>query len=193
MELVNRSQLAREIGVSPAAIAKAIKQKKLRLVGEGRTAKIDKHDVLTVKYIKDNSSNRQVAKQKKAEKEGPVEKNEDSEPESEYGSDEEGENAHLRDHKLKLQTKKLEIEMAEKLGHLLSRKEVEKTFTKLSSSIVSYIFPLGDRLAPVLASVFETTDQEKIAETKKTIDKEVGRALEAVKSEIIELLGESDG
>ena len=188
MNLVSRAELARKIGISRQAIAKAIKQDKLRLVGEGRTAKVDLHDIKTVDYIRDNSSNRQVAIESKKKDQDEGEENTNPKNENDDKGEELGETVEIRNRKLRLQTRELEIKMAEKLGELISRKEIESVFSEISSTIVSYFFPLGDRLSTSLAGIFETTDQDKINTAKTTIDKEVGRALEAMKNEIAENL-----
>ena len=187
MELITRKKLADIIGISRQSVGKAIKAKKLRLVGEGRSAQIDKHDHLTVKYINDHSSNRQVAQQSKDssrdDKSNSLKKTDNSPREDQFG-----ESAVLRDEKLKLQTRKLKIEMAERLGQLVPREDVDKTFNKLSSALLSYIHPLSDRLSTTLAGIFESKDQDKINEVKIMIDKEVARSLDAMKKEITESL-----
>lgn len=184
MELITRIEFARRIGITRQAIDKAIKNDKLRLVGEGRSAKIDIHDQLSHKYMNDNSSSRQVAKQYKQT--GEISENEDQKDGP--NKDEFGESSKLRDEKLKLQTRKLQMEMAESMGDLVARKKVEEVFGKISSSIIAYIFPLSDRIGHTVAGVYESTDQDKINETKLIIDKEVSRALEAVKKEIADSL-----
>ncbi len=193
MELVTQTALAKEIGISRQAIAGAIKRNKLR-VTEG---KIDLHDVLTVSYMKDNSSSRQVAKQNKEESaaNGSIEKTEKTtEPELSGSPDEStgrgGESSIIRDRKLSAQVRKLDIEMAERLGDLIPKKEVEKVFNRLSIALVNYIFPIGERLSPIVAGAFKTTDQEKINKVRKILDTEIERALESVKREIAESLGE---
>lgn len=193
MELVTQTALAKRIGISRQAIAGAIKRNKLR-VTEG---KIDLHDVLTVSYMKDNSSSRQVAKQNKQEsvdsgsvkKTGPTIQT-DSEPESDESTGRGGESSIIRDRKLSAQVRKLDIEMAERLGDLIPKKEVEKVFNRLSIALVNYIFPIGERLSPIVAGAFKTTDQEKINKVRKILDTEIERALESVKREIAESLGE---
>lgn len=184
MELITKAELARRIGISRQSIDKAIKKNKLRLVGEGRSAKIDYHDHLTVKYMNDNSSNRIVAKQSK-DPDATSKKSTEKETGQE---DQFSESSQLRDEKLKIQTKKLKMEMAEQLGELIQRKEVEKSFSLISSTIINYIFPLGDRLSPMIAGIFESTDQDKINEIKLLIDKEIELALNNVKRDVSEAL-----
>lgn len=181
MELITKTELGRKIGISRQAVDKAVKAGKLRLVGEGRSAKVDFHDALTVAYMKDNSTSRQIAKQKKGEdvqSEEPVQEKVDFP----------GESVALRDEKLKMQTRKLKMEMAEKTGELIPREEVEKAFGLISASIMNYIFPLGDRMSSIIAGVFESTDQEKINETKLILDEEIGRSLTAIKKDITDSL-----
>jgi len=190
LELITRVELSKKVGVSRQAISKAIKNKRLRLLGEGRSAKIDLHDHLTVNYMKDNSSNRQVGKEIRRGSGKLKEEVKKESDENNQNTDLAGESVQLRDEKIRLQTKKLQIEMAEKLGQLISRKEVEVAFSKLSGSIVNYIFPLGDRISPLMAGVFKTTDQDMIHKSKVLLDQEIGRALEAIKKDVNDLLSE---
>ena len=76
------------------------------------------------------------------------------------------------------------------MGLLIPRSEVDKTFNRLYSSILSYIHPLSDRLSPILAGIFESTDQDRISEVKITIDKEIVRSLDAIKKDITDSLVE---
>jgi len=184
LELITKAELARRIGITRQAIDKAVKKGRLRLVGEGRSAKIDFHDSLAVIYMNDHSASRQVAKKLKDQDDT----NKNITPEKQQQLDAAGESTQLRDEKLRIQTKKLRMEMAEKMGELVLRSGVEKAFGKLTSSIISYIFPIGDRVSPGIAGVFKSTDQDNINETKRMIDKEIGRALEAVKKDIQEYL-----
>lgn len=184
MELVTKTELGRKIGISRQAVDKAVKSGKLRLVGEGRSAKVDLHDALTVKYMGDNSTSRQIAKQKKGEDAGIEEVKKEEQTKIDFP----GESVALRDEKLKIQTRKLQMEMAEKMGEMIPREEVEKAFGLISASIINYIFPLGDRMSSIIAGVFESTDQEKINETKLILDKEIGRSLEAIKKDITDSL-----
>ena len=186
MELVSKAEFSRRVKVSKTAISKAISSNKLRVVGEGRSAKIDMDDHLSVNYKNDNSSNRQVGQQAKSQSGQPQNNNTNNSPAASAPA----ESVALRDEKLRLQTAKLKIEMAEQMGKLILKSHVEDCFSKISASIVSYIFPIGDRLGAEIASIFETMDQDKINETRRVIDKEVGRALEAVKRDIIDSLSE---
>lgn len=180
MELLKQVELARRMGISRQSIGRALKKNKLRLVGSGRDTKIDWHDELTQKYVRDHNSNRQVANEMKQEAgQSPATPNDSA-----------GESTQLRDEKLKIQTQKLRMEMAERMGELVLRSEVEKVFGKVSTAIRSYIFPISDRVSPMLAGIFESTDPEKIKEIKLLIDKEIGRAIESVKTDIINSLTE---
>lgn len=178
------AELARRVKVSRQAVSSAVNRGTLRKVGEGRSAKIDLHDQLTVNYIKDNSSNRQVSKQEKGNPEAPGSVEESGNQNNDFG----GESAIIRDKKLRAQTRKIEMEMAEKMGDLIPRKDVERAFSLISSSLINYIYPLGERMAPIIAGLFESIDQKKINETKLTLEKEISRALEAVKKDITDSL-----
>lgn len=180
MDLVTRAEFARRVGVTRQSVDRALKTNKLRLVGEGRTAKIDIHDTLANNYMKDNPSNRQVAKQDK----DLGESSEDNPIETTTENDGHTESVEIRDNKIKLQTRKLEMEMAERLGILIERKTVERMFGKITESIISYLHPFGDRLSPILDGIYESTDTEKKREVKMAIDKEMARALEGVKRDI---------
>ncbi len=72
---------------------------------------------------------------------------------------------------------KMNMEMDRQLGGLLSKDIIDKKFGQMSSTIVNYLFPLGDRLASQIAGVFESTDNEKILKTKELIDNETMKAI----------------
>lgn len=188
MDLVNQAEFSRRAKVSRQSIAKAIKNGQLRLVEKDNKKLIDLHDALSVKYLQNSNPNRQIAQEKKgiAPKQ---EKKKEFDPFSEELDDEDDDeedllaSSKLRDEKLKAQIQKLKVETAYKLGSLIERSSVEKAFDKQSSVILNYLFPLGDRLSSKIAGYFDSNEQDKINLIKKTIDKEVMRALDGFKDE----------
>lgn len=188
MDLVTQAEFARRCKVSAQAISKAIKNGQLRAVADGKKKKIDMHDALSVRYISDSNSSRQVAQEKKGIIEKTPKKIFDpfkEKIEDEYDDDDEDLLAtqSLRDQKVRAQIVKLKVETAHKLGLLIERSLVEKSFDRLTAVILNYLFPLGDRLSPKIAGMFESTEQEKINEIKVMIDKEMMRGLDAFKDE----------
>lgn len=81
----------------------------------------------------------------------------------------------------KAQTEKLKIETAEKLKLLVPVETVQKKFGTLSSVILNYFFPMGERLAPIICGICGETSPEKIKKVQKKMDDEITRALSEFK------------
>jgi hypothetical protein len=77
--------------------------------------------------------------------------------------------------------KKLQIHNAKQLEMLIDRDLVKKYFGDMSSIIINYIFPLGNRLAPRVAGICKVTDSKEVLKIQTIIDKEVMRALDQFK------------
>lgn len=79
------------------------------------------------------------------------------------------------------QTLNYRLKYAERLKQLVLKTDVDRVFQNIYSIAINHFLVLGDRLAPVLASICGATDQKIIIEMKNYIDKEVTRALNELK------------
>ena len=79
--------------------------------------------------------------------------------------------------------KKLRIHNEKQLENLIDRGVVRKYFGAMSSIIINYFFPIGNRLAPRVAGVCKVTDPADVIKIQTIIDKEIMRALEQFKKE----------
>ena len=195
MLVVTSTEFAKIAKVSRQAIAKALKAGKLRNVGKEKRVKIDMHDGLAEDYLKaqhlkevDGTAKKQIQKEnsKKVNHEQPKQH---GNKEKLTPIEEEAEKIQIRHleeirnksdySKLKDKTAidKMNLEMDKQLGNLLSKEIVNKKFGQMSSVILNYMHPLGDRLSAIIAGIFESTDNAKILETKKVIDDETMKAI----------------
>lgn len=79
--------------------------------------------------------------------------------------------------------KKLRIHNEKQLENLIDRGVVRKYFGAMSSIIINYFFPIGNRLAPRVAGVCKVTDPADVIKIQTIIDKEIMRALDQFKKE----------
>lgn len=80
-------------------------------------------------------------------------------------------------------TAKEKVKLAQLIGTLILREEVEKLFGRLYSIILNFFHPLGQRLAPIVAGICGVTDPVIILKIEKAIDKENMRGLGEFKKE----------
>lgn len=85
--------------------------------------------------------------------------------------------------KVRATTVKIQLEIAQKMGTLILRSEVQKAFGSMSSVIVNHFLPMGDRLTEAVCAKLEVSDAEIKSEVQLVIEKEVMRALEEFKRE----------
>ncbi len=83
--------------------------------------------------------------------------------------------------RINAQTANYQLKYAERLKLLVLRTDVDRVFQNIYSIAINYFLVLGDRLAPILASICGVTDQKVTIEMKNHIDKEVTRALDEIK------------
>lgn len=202
MKKVTQTELAALCGVTRQAISDALKHGRLRKMGEARNAGIDLHDYLTTQYMKKNDQRTSSVKKKevKAQKEGSFDEDlkdivENKEilrkkylAESNQSDDKGGNNYYAESDKttvevdkIKMQTQKLEIEVAEKMNILIDRERVRNAFNKMSSVMYNYFHTLGDRMAPVAAGICGCNDKDAIFKVKSQLDLEIMRGLKEFK------------
>lgn len=175
MQLVTKSELSRMAGVSPAAINDAIKNEKLRLVGEGRKSKIDLHDSLTEKYLK--NSNRQRQKKKESTEQSSLPNN--IPPDDDIPPDDE--NISFKARKEKEQWIKLKLANEEKMKNLIPVGMVQRMFGEMNQVFYESLHILGERLSPLLCGRCKVDDPETILDVQKLIDEDVFRTIESLK------------
>lgn len=83
--------------------------------------------------------------------------------------------------RINAQTANYRLKYAERLKLLVLRTDVDRVFQNIYSIAINHFLVLGDRLAPILASICGVTDQKITIEMKNHIDKEVTRALDELK------------
>lgn len=207
MKKVTQAELAKLCGVSRQAISDAIKNKRLRKISEEKRAGLDLHDVLTVEYMKVNrqrataintkkvnesnvstsnslddeakeiARSRDLLRQKYIKDSGQSD-NKDPDDSDYYDY---GKKSSHEVNKIKVQTQKLELEVAQKMNVLVDRELVQTAFNKMYSVIYNYFHTLGDRIAPVSSNLCKCTDREVIFQIKAEIDLEVMRGLREFK------------
>jgi len=188
MVLVSKSEFARTVGVAPSSINKAIKNGRLRVVGEGRKAKINLEDELTREYQKADSEQRRTSGTQKTKKKTINTKAPPpQERERQYIIPDSNVSKHQADtDRIKAQTALTHIKIAEQMKILILREKVDKNFGNMASILLNHFHPLGTRLAPILAGLCGVTDQEIVLKIEKTINKEVFRGLEEFKRVTLE-------
>lgn len=78
------------------------------------------------------------------------------------------------------------------IGDLILKDMVEFGYAAIAKAIRELILPIGDRIAPEIAAIFETTDRKKILKARKKINDEHGRALEDIIKTIKEQVDNED-
>ena len=186
MNLISKAKLADIVGVTRQAIGDAVKRGVVPTEGEGRRAHIDLDHPDVIAYIQDNSETRTRSKDARKGYRPPSKPREPSQSSPEPEQTVTGlvrvatqSDANLE--KTKAQTAKHKADLAVALGKLLVKEMSDKAWGRLHSISVNQFLPLGDRLAPIIAGVFGSTDPELIIKTKELINADVTRALDAVK------------
>jgi hypothetical protein len=209
MSEISQAAFSRLAGVSKVAILKAIKSGKLALT---KNKKIDDKSPLALSYLRiqlDKSKKSLATETIKAVKlkKTPKTKNKPAKqskpPKSkiplnnpEYDEEQQKIIEAVADKELidaeykKVQTEKIKISNAEKLKLLVPIDFIKKKFGKISSIILNYFFPMGERLAPIVCGMCGVTDPEKIQEVKNKINDEITRALSEFKKTAAEEIKE---
>jgi hypothetical protein len=189
LQVYKKSEFSRLAGVSRAAVTKAVQRGEIVEV-DGR---IDITDPVNASYLASNRDRRpkvDSAKSKpkkrnttKTKTDLPKFKPKKSKPDKDETplNISPGDKERYEILKTQAQTASIQLKYAKELKILILRELVEGAFQRLYAVAVNYFLVLGDRLAPILASLCRETDQAVIIEMKSRIDKEVTRALEELK------------
>jgi hypothetical protein len=92
--------------------------------------------------------------------------------------------------RIKAQTAKLHIELAQQMKILVLKELVDNAWGKIYSTAVNYLLPMGQRLAPTLCKKLGVTDPELILEIQNLIDDEVQKAVGQIKRVTTEAISE---
>ena len=71
---------------------------------------------------------------------------------------------------------------------LIPRKFVKTAFGKLYSILINEFLPMGDKIVPDLAGIFENTDPELITKGRERTDEEAWKVLRHIRAEFNEFL-----
>jgi len=197
MELVSRSKVAKRAGVTRQAVGAAVVAGNLRLVGEGRTAKIDLHDKLTQEYILDQNAQRKPSDQGKIQadeiktagssqgkREALPPQGPSTLPDLQTATDEQMRALTRHDIDRYILLEKLtaqQLKNKQDRNLLISRKIVREAFGKLYQVDNTQLKTLSTRLSPEIASVTKVDAPETILKIEELIENEVFRTLKHIK------------
>jgi hypothetical protein len=186
MELVTQAELSRIAKCSRAAVNQAVKSSRLRKIkGSG---KLNLDDKLTKVFIEDTLQNivkrnpETIQKHNKSNRK-PGNNNPNS-PDlklSPDNPDEQLQKLYWDIRKTKESALKVEVERNKARGVLIKRDLVQRVFAKLYTIDSNELKPLGDKLAPEIAAIFESDDPKLILKVNKKIEKEIFRSLGHIK------------
>ena len=186
MELITQAELSRIAKCSRAAVNQAVKSNRLRKIkGSG---KLNLNDKLTKVFIEDTLQN--IVKHnpgtlpKRNKSNRKPDNNNPNSPNLEISSDnpdEQMQKLYWDIRKTKESALKVEVERNKARGVLIKRDLVQRVFAKLYTIDSNELKPLGDKLAPELAAIFESDDPKLILKVNKKIEKEIFRSLGHVK------------
>lgn len=88
--------------------------------------------------------------------------------------------------KVTAQTAQIRVKLAEQMRELVAKELVHKTLGVIYSIAVNYFLPMGDRLAPILCGICSVTDPVIVNQVQDKIDKEIERALAALKEATVD-------
>ena len=197
MQLVTRSDVAKRAGVQRQAVGEAVKAGNLRLVGEGRSAKIDLHDKLTQEYILSQNSQRKPKAQETI-KAGEIKtagsavgKREALPPEQpkplpdlQTASDEQMRALTRHDIDRYLMLEKLQAQQLKNRTErslLIERSTIARAFGKLYQVDNTQLKTLPTRLSPEIASITKVDAPDIILKIEEMIEKEIFRTLGHIK------------
>jgi len=179
MQLIKRIDFSKKYKLSKPAVTKAVTRGAVATTGEGIDLRIIEDDPKTKDYIK------RIKEKKSSDRESSREQPRIQAPQTQnktYGMGGATKND-LDMKRIQATTAKIQLEIAQKMGTLILRDEVNKFSGRLSSVIVNHFFPLGGRVAPAIAAICKITDQAITQSIENEINKEVMRGLEEFKRE----------
>lgn len=197
MQLITRSDVAKRAGVKRQAIGDAVARGKLRLVGEGRSAKIDLHDKLTQEYILAQNAQRKETSQGKIEageiktagsaegkREALPPENPKPLPDLQTATDEQMRALTRNDIDRYIMLEKLQAQQLKNKQDrqlLIERSMIAMAFSKLYQVDSTQLKTLPTRLSPEIASITKVDQPDIILKIEEMIEKEVFRTLKHTK------------
>jgi hypothetical protein len=214
LELITRAKLAERVGVTRQAIGDAVKNGRLRLVGEGRAAKIDLHDSLTKDYIFNTNAQRKEKAPERSQQPQGTQKPlpGDSRPVREIkmppaisedlpGATQLPRLEDMTDEQMralsrtdldrlegieKIRDKKIKNDQARNV--LIARSFVAHHMSKVFQVDSTELLTLPTRLSPDIASLTKTDKPDTILEIERLIEEQIFRSLNHKKKIINEFL-----
>lgn len=189
-EFIRGVEFARRLGVGEAAISRAIKRGAVIRQKQGKG--IDPLHPLNVAYAESVENQKEKIETVSLEK---IIKKESSETKTENQlSESELENYTLETKKaysdsqnqkndlLKAKTTKAQIELAQMMGVLVLRKDVEHFWGRVIGALHTYIMPLDERLSEDVTAICEVTAPEIKLKVRELIKKEIVTAMAQVQN-----------
>jgi len=186
--MLSQNAFAKKHDVSKQAVSQAVASGRVVRTAEG----INEQDPVNLEYVASLEANKgsrasyrkSYASKPKLPKQDSVEK--PIHVQQPRLDDELGSKTAAELQRIKAQTLKYNIQNAELLGDLIQTSLVRELFGDMTSVLLNLFFPLSTRLSPIVAGICGTTDQVKILEITKEIDKEVMRGLGEFKRQSVE-------
>lgn len=195
----SKAEFSRSLGVSAAAITKAIKAGHVILDGDGR---VNTHDPRTQKYMTRPPRERRAAQKAAARKDPepeipntpagpPLPQDTACPPRSEMGGNRlsgQEDTDDLDDRKTLQQIEKLRLDNESTRLELIPREGVKHFVGQIAGAHSSILLPLGGRLAKQLASELGVTDSAAIIRVEETIQAECYQVIGMIKRKIKDYL-----
>ena len=186
MKLITQAELSRIAKCSRAAVNQAVKSNRLRKIqGSG---KLNLKDKLTKVFIEDTLQNfvkhNPGTSRKSNQSNRKPDNNSQNSPDlklSPDSPDEQLQKLYWDIRKTKESALKVEVERNKARGVLIKRDLVQRVFAKLYTIDSNELKPLGDKLAPEIAAIFESDDPKLILKVNRKIEKEIFRSLGHIK------------
>ncbi len=194
--LYTRADFAKLLGIKKPSITYAVKK---GLVELDENSLVDLRNPVNLKYAQDKGGNpdhnaiakirqKRAHKTKKVIKPAPTDpKMYFDEPEFDFSQTDQKKYVSKTDadvQRIQAQTANLQLKFAERMKVLVLRDLVDRAFGNFNAIIHNFFLPYGERMAPILASICGISDQKIINKLKEHMDKEMTRALNAMKKQL---------
>ncbi len=189
-EFIRGVEFARRLGVGEAAISRAIKRGAVIRQKQGKG--IDPLHPLNLAYAESVENQKEkiqaVSLNNIIKKESSETIVEDQPPKSELESytpevkKAHSESQNQKNDLNKVKISKAQIELAQLMGVLVLRKDVERFWGRIIGSLHTYIMPLDERLSNDVAAICGVTTPEIVLQVREFIKKEIVAAMAQVQN-----------
>lgn len=188
MKLYTKAEFSRVAGVSTASIAKAIKTGRVKVFGEGRSARVDALDPVNMMYINGIEDHPTAGGKKRGAvpdkptppPPAPTQPEDLTELLGSGGKKVLSKQSADRVKTL-AQIQQLQVKTEEMRKKLISRDLVKKVLSRLYTIDINEFRTLGPNLAPEIAAIAKIDDSETIIRIEAIVEKEVYNILRHVK------------